>query len=402
MEFGLSEEEQMIRDTAARFAEQEAARRAAAADEAELFDRRSFDGMAELGFAALPWPEEAGGAGGGFAGFALALQELSRTSASLGSALWGHAYLAAGPLLRFGGAEAKRRHLGPLMAGTALGAGMLPGAASASSRLRAGAAARREGDAYVLEGQQGYVLGGAQADLFVVYAETAAEGGDGTVDGAGGARGDGSGTRRRKRYTALLLERDLPGLTVRPVTKKLGLRAAGMAHLTFEGCRVPAAYRLGREGRGAEVARTAAAGARCGLASVAAGLARGAADAALGYARARSQFGKPIAKHQAIAFLLADLETAADAARLLALQAAWRADAGEPDGGASALALRYAADAAMNAGIQAVQVYGGYGYMKEYPVERYMRDAKAVQMFTALDRLPRTRRGAGKGGERSG
>ncbi|MBO7748901.1 acyl-CoA dehydrogenase family protein, partial [Paenibacillus sp. MWE-103] len=265
MEFGLSEEEQMIRDTAARFAEQEAARRAADADEAELFDRRSFDGMAELGFAALPWPEEAGGAGGGFAGFALALQELSRTSASLGAALWGHAYLAAGPLLRFGGAEAKRRHLGPLMAGTALGAGMLPGAASASSRLRAGAAARRDGDAYMLEGQQGYVLGGAQADLFVVYAETAAERGG----GAGGAQGDEGGTRRRKRYTALLLERDLPGLTVRPVTKKLGLRAAGMAHLTFEGCRVPAAYRLGREGRGAEVARTAAAGARCGLASVA-------------------------------------------------------------------------------------------------------------------------------------
>ncbi|MFC4812601.1 acyl-CoA dehydrogenase family protein [Paenibacillus sp. GCM10023250] len=402
MEFGLSEEELMIRETAARFAEQEAARRAAAADEAELFDRRSFDGMAELGFAALPWPEEAGGGGGGFAGFALALQELSRTSASLGAALWGHVYLAAWPLLRFGGADAKRRHLGALMAGTALGAGMLPGATSAASRLRAGATARREGDAYVLDGQQGYMLGGAEADLFVVYAETAPERGNGTGGGDGSARGNGAGTRGRKRYTALLLERGLPGLTVRPVTRKLGLRAAGMAHLTFEGCRVPAAYRLGREGRGQDVARGAAVGARCGLASVAARLASGADDAALGYAKARAQFGKPIAKHQAIAFLLADLETAADAARLLALQAAWRADAGAPDAGASALALRYAADAAMHAGIQAVQVYGGYGYMKEFPVERYMRDAKAVQMFTALDRLPRTRRGAGKGGGRGG
>ncbi|NBD23985.1 acyl-CoA dehydrogenase family protein [Paenibacillus glycinis] len=385
MEFGLSEEERMIRDMAARYAEQEAARRAAELDEAETFDRQSFDGMAELGFTALPWPEEAGGAGGGFAGLALVLQELSRVSASLGAALWAHVYLAAWPLMRFGGTEAKQRFLGRLVAGSALGTGMLPGTAAGASRLRAGVTAARAEDGYLLEGRQTYVLGGAQAELFVVYAEMAGE-----------RIRPGSS---RKRFSAFLIDRDCPGLAVQPVGRKLGLRSAGLAHLTFQTCRVPAGNRLGREGQGSAIARQAEAGARCGLAAVAAGIARGAADAALGYAKARSQFGKPIAKHQAVAFLLADMETAAEAARLLVNQAAWRADAGLADEGRAEMALGFAAEAALAGSIQAVQVYGGYGYMKEYPVERYMRDAKAVQMLKAFGLSP-ARRSTGKGSGR--
>ncbi|QHW31311.1 acyl-CoA dehydrogenase [Paenibacillus rhizovicinus] len=373
MEFGLSEEEAMIQDMAARYAEQETARRVGPLDESESFDRQSFDELAELGFTALPWPEEDGGAGGGFVGFALVLQELSRVNASLAAALWAHVYLAAWPLMRGGSAEAKRQYKGPLLEGSMLATGVLPGAVGGASRLRVGIEARAEGGEYVLEGQQKYVLGGSQADLFVVYAETAGP--------SGGVR---------KRYSAFLVGKDMPGLDIQPVTKKLGLRSAGMAHLTFRDCRVSSDFRLGREGQGNALARGAVAGVRCGLAAVAAGIARGAADAALGYAKSRSQFGKPIAKHQAIAFLLADMEAGANAAQLLAHQAAWRADAGIADGGkAAALALRYAADAAMAGSIQAVQVYGGYGYMKEYPVERYMRDAKALQMFKGLDGLDR-------------
>ncbi|MBM7568321.1 acyl-CoA dehydrogenase family protein [Paenibacillus sacheonensis] len=387
MEFGLSEEQSMIRDMAARYAEQEAARRAGPLDESETFDKESFGELAELGFTALPWPEEDGGAGGGFIGFALVLQELSRANASLAAALWAHVYLAAWPLMRYGGEEAIRRYGDPLLTGSMLGGGVLPGAAGSASRLRVGLTAARDGSDYVLEGQQKYVLGGSQADLFVVYAET------------GGEKRRSGG---RKRYSAFIVGKDCLGLDIQPVTKKLGLRAAGMAHLTFKGCRVPEGCRLGREGQGSLLAREAAAGVRCGLAAIAAGIARGAADAALGYARTRTQFGRPIAKHQAIASILADLDTGADAAQLLVRQAAWRADEGLEDEGAAGLALRFAADAAMSGSIQAVQVYGGYGYMKEYPVERYMRDAKAVQMFKGLDGpdlMPPQRR-AGKGKER--
>ncbi|QHT59506.1 acyl-CoA dehydrogenase [Paenibacillus lycopersici] len=388
MEFGLSEEETMIRDMAARYAEQEAARRAGPLDEAETFDRQSFGELAELGFTALPWPEEDGGAGGGFVGFALVLQELARANASLAAALWAHVCLAAWPVLRFGGAEAQRTYREALLEGSLPATGVLPGAVAGASRLRVGVTARRDGDAYMLDGQQKYMLGGSQADLFIVYAEM--------IEPAAGPAGS-----RRKRYSAFVVGRDCPGLDVQPVTKKLGLRSAGMAHLAFRDCRVPAGFRLGREGQGATIARGATAGVRCGLAAIAAGIARGAADAALGYAKGRAQFGKPIAKHQAIAFVLADLEAGASAAQLLVQQAAWRADAGAADeGAAAALALRYASEAAVAGAIQAVQVYGGYGYMKEYPVERYMRDAKTVHMFKALDGLdhmPPRRAGKGKG-----
>ncbi len=374
----------MIRGMAARFAEQEAARRAAVLDEAERFDRQSFDEMAALGFTALPWPEEDGGAGGGFVSFALVLQELSRVSASLGAALWAHLFLAAWPLVRFGSAEAKEAYLGSLIDGRLPSAGVLPGAAVGGSQLRVGVTAKRDGDSYLLEGQQKYVPGGAHGELFIIYAETAGE----------------PGTSGRGRYNAFILEKNCPGLVIQPVVKKLGLRAAGMAHLSFEGCRIPKAHRLGGEGQGRAIARRASTGVRYGLAAVAAGIAQGALDAALGYAQERAQFGKPIAKHQAIAFLLADMKTAADAAGLLACQAAWREDEGLADEGTSALALSFAADAAMANGIHAVQVYGGYGYMKEYPVERCMRDAKTVQIFKELDLAasqPRTGRGRRRG-----
>ncbi|WP_308637986.1 acyl-CoA dehydrogenase family protein [Paenibacillus silvisoli] len=378
MKFGLTDEQGMIREMAARFAEHEVARSAGGLDEAELFDRRSFDAMAQLGFTALPWPEEDGGAGGGFVSFVLVLEELSKVSASLGAALWAHVLLAAWPLHRFGSAELKRSYLGQLVDGSRIGTGMLPGTVTnAGTSLRIGVSAvqlQADEECYVLNGQQKYVLGGATADFFVIYAVTG--------ESAGG---------RRKRYSAFMIDKDLPGLSITPVTRKLGLRSAGMAHLKFTDCRVPKRQRIGRDGQGGAIAGRAAASVRYGLAAVAAGIAGGAAEAALGYAKERAQFGKPIAKHQAVAFMLADMRTAADASRLLVYQAAWQEDEGLAggDGEKAALALSFAADAAMKATIQAVQVYGGYGYMKEYPVERYMRDAKAVQIFKGLDLAPK-------------
>ncbi|SDX75435.1 acyl-CoA dehydrogenase family protein [Paenibacillus sp. CF384] len=398
MKFSLTEEQLMIREMAARFAEHEVAREAGGLDEAELFDRRSFDEMAQLGFTALPWPEEDGGAGGGFLSFVLVLEELSRVSASLGAALWAHVFLSAWPLHRFGSLELKRHYLRRLIEGISIGTGVLPGAVDPGTTLRIGVSAQlqsSQGDGvqeecYVLNGQQKYILGGTTADFFIIYAVTGES-----------ARG------RRKRYSAFIIEKDSPGLLIQPVTKKLGLRSAGMAHLKFQDCRVPKRQRIGRDGQGGAIACRSAAGVRYGLAAVAAGITQGAADAALGYAKARSQFGKPIAKHQAVAWMLADMRTAADASKLLVYQAAWQEDrglTGDGEGWEAALALSFAADAAMTSTIHAVQVYGGYGYMKEYPVERYMRDAKAVQIFKGLDLSPKLPqpKGRGSGGRERG
>lgn len=385
MDFQLTDEQLMIREMAARFAENEIARAANSLDEAELFDRNSFQAMAELGFTGLPWPEAAGGAGGGFVGFVLVLEELSRVSASLGAALWAHVYLAAWPLYTYGSGETKRSYLKALIDGTRIGSGVLPGTVSGSTSLRVGVAAREEAEAeeegYVLDGVQKYVLGGTTADFFIIYAETG-------LSKAG----------RRKRYSAFVVDRDCPGLVIQPITKKLGLRSAGMAHLKFTQSRISKRQRIGREGQGGAIARLAAASVRYGLAAVAAGIAQGAADAALAYAKERTQFGKPIAKHQAVAFMLADMRTAADASRLLVYQAAHHEDSeGAADDKMSGMALAFAADAAMTSTIQAVQVFGGYGYMKEFAVERYMRDAKAVQICKGLElavqKLPRRKGG---------
>ncbi|REE55325.1 alkylation response protein AidB-like acyl-CoA dehydrogenase [Paenibacillus taihuensis] len=389
MDFQLTDEQQMIREMAARFAENEIARAANSLDEAELFDRNAFGAMAELGFTGLPWPEEEGGAGGGFLSFVLVLEELSRVSASLGAALWAHVYLAAWPLYTYGSGELKRHYLRALIDGTRIGSGILPGTVSGSTSLRVGLTAAQteteEGD-YVLDGVQKYVLGGTTADFFIIYAETGQ-----------------SRAGRRKRYSAFVVERDCPGLVIQPVTKKLGLRSAGMAHLKFTQSRIPKRQRIGREGQGSAIAGQAAASIQYGLAAIAAGIAQGAAAAALAYAMERTQFGKPIAKHQAVAFMLADMRTAADASRLLVYQAAHREDKdGTADEGKSGMALAFAADAAVTSTIRAVQVFGGYGYIKEFAVERYMRDAKAVQICKGLEiavpRLPRRRGGSHRHG----
>lgn len=388
MDFQLTDEQQMIREMAARYADNEIARAANKLDEAELFDRNAFQAMAELGFTGLPWPEEEGGAGGGFLSFVLVLEELSRVSASLGAALWAHVYLAAWPLYTYGSGELKRHYLKALIDGNRIGSGVLPGTVSGSTSLRVGVTAQAEAEEgeYVLDGVQKYVLGGTTADFFIIYAETGQ-----------------SRAGRRKRYSAFVVERDCPGLVIQPVTKKLGLRSAGMAHLKFTQSRISKRQRIGREGQGSAIAGQAAASIQYGLAAVAAGITQGAAAAALAYALERTQFGRPIAKHQAVAFMLSDMRTAADASRLLVYQAAHREDTdGVADEGKSGMALAFAADAAVTSTIQAVQVFGGYGYIKEFAVERYMRDAKAVQICKGLElavpKLPRRKGGSHRHG----
>lgn len=358
----------MIREMAARFAEREVTQQAGGLDEAERFDRYGYDKMAELGFTGLPWPESDGGSGAGFVSFVIVLEELSSVHASIAASLWSHVCLAAWPVNRFGHQELKQRYWRKLVEGQLFGTGVLPQMLGERYSLRVGVTAWADGDGYVLEGLQKYVFGGTDADVFVVYA----------------AIGGENPANKRRRYHAFLVEKGSEGLEVIPVTRKLGLRSSGMVILKFEQCRLGSVQRIGREGQGQAIARMAAVSVRYGLAAIAAGIARGAAQSALAYAKDRTQFGKPIAKHQAIAFSLADMRTAADASMLLACQAAWREDEGLQDEERSIWALSYGADAAVKAAAQAVQIFGGYGYTKEFPVERYLRDAKTVQLVGGL------------------
>ncbi|XEC93792.1 acyl-CoA dehydrogenase family protein [Paenibacillus tarimensis] len=364
MEFGFTQEQEMIRGMVCDFVRREVSPTAGRLDENEIFDRTLFDRMAMLGFTALPWPESEGGAGGGFLSEVMVLEQLSKASASVGAVLWAHIFLTAWPLYRFGTEEQKRQALSALIEGRMLGSGALP--LSQTLPHRSGVVAVPEGGGYVLDGMQKYMFNGVEADLFVIYAHT-------------GNQGSGN------KFSLFLVDRQTPGLHVHPVDRKLGLRSATMAQLRFERCYLSKECLIGREGQGGTIAQKTAAGVRYGLAAIASGITLGAAETALAYAKERMQFGKPIVRHQAVAFALADIRTSADASILLAYQAAWLEDQGLDSNRMSEMALSFAADSAMDAATNAVQILGGYGYMKEYLTERYMRDAKAIQLFKGLD-----------------
>ncbi len=367
MRFELTEEQEMICDVVRDFVAKEVEKKAGRLDEAEAFDRGLFDRMAALGFTGLPWPESDGGAGGGFASYVLLLEQLAGGSASLGAVLWAHVQLVTWPVYRFGRKELEAKYLRALIEGRTLGAGSLPPRSGELPPLAFALTAKPDEDGYVLDGTQEFVFNGSEADLFLVYANVEGEG------------------RPERTTAAFLVERGMSGLQIRPVTRALGLRSSGMAHLTFDRCRISAGQLIGRIGQGAAIAGETWAGARYGLAAMAAGLAHGAFQAALAYAKERTQFGKPIARHQAVAFMLAEMCAAAEASSLLARQAAWNEDKGLAYAEPSDRALAFAAEAAMASTTDAVQILGGYGYMKEFRVERYMRDAKALHMIKGMD-----------------
>jgi alkylation response protein AidB-like acyl-CoA dehydrogenase len=374
MKFGMTEEQKMIRELLRNFLEREVAPGVSGLDEEERFDRTLFDRMAELGFTGIPWPESVGGSAGGFLSYVMVLEQLSRVSASMGAALWAHMFLAAWPVYRFGltKLDQQQHYLQALIEGRKLGSGVLPQSVGGDSSLRIGVTAVPDGDGYILDGLQKYVFNGMDADLFVIYAQTGESG-------------------KIKRYSAFLIEKGIPGLHMQPVTKKLGLRSAGMAHMKFEQCRVPKGFQIGYNGQGGTIARLAARSVRYGLAAIASGIVKGSTDTALAYAKERSQFGKPIGQHQSIAFSLADMRTASDVSSLLVYQAAWREDQGLEYTEQSDMALYFTSDAAMASATNTVQILGGYGYMKDFPAERYMRDAKAIQIFQGLDSMRRKR-----------
>ncbi|WJY26536.1 MULTISPECIES: acyl-CoA dehydrogenase [Sporosarcina] len=370
MNFQLSEEHEMIRKMVRDFAEKDVAPTAAERDEEERFDRELFDKMAELGLTGIPWPEEYGGIGSDYLAYVIAVEELSRVCASTGVTLSAHTSLAGWPVFKYGTEEQKQKYLRPMAEGTKIGAYGLtePGSGSDAGGMKT--TAKLDGDDYVLNGSKIFITNGGIADIYIVFAVTDPE-------------------SKHKGTTAFIVESDFPGFSVGKKEKKLGIRSSPTTEIIFDNCRVPKENMLGEEGQGFIIAMKTLDGGRNGIAAQAVGIAQGALDAATDYAKERVQFGKPIAANQGIGFKLADMATATEASRLLTYQAAWLESNNLPYGKASAMAKLMAGDTAMKVTTEAVQVYGGYGYTKDYPVERFMRDAKITQIYEGTQEVQR-------------
>lgn len=367
--FTLTEEERQVRDTVRDFAQRELAPTVAQRDEEERYDRALFDRMAALGLTAIPYPEEYGGAGMSTFAWVLAAEEIAAADMGMAVSLSVHV-LSQLPILAFGSEEQRRRLLPPLAAGEWLGAFALTEPQAGSDASALSMAAQPDGDDYLLTGSKIWITNGAHADLVVTFA---------TMDRSRGREG----------ITAFAVERGSPGFRVGAHERKMGIRDSVSAELVFDGARVPAANRLGEEGQGLKVALSALGAGRIGIAAACTGLARAALEQAARYATQRTQFGRPIADQEMIQAMLADAATAVEAARLLTWRAARIRDAGQPINAASSMAKMFASDTAMRVATDAVQIFGGAGYSRDNPVERYMRDAKGAQIYEGSNQIQR-------------
>ncbi len=370
MHLGLTEEQRMIQRTAREFAETELARDVAERDRDERFPEDHVSKLAELGFMGMMVAEKYGGAGLDTISYVIAVEELSRVDASTGVIVSVNNSLVCHGIENFGTEEQKQKYLVPLARGEKLGAYCLsePGSGSDASGLQTMAVDR--GDHYVLNGAKNFITNGVHAETYIVFA---------TVDRSLGHKG----------VTAFLVERGFPGFRVGKKEEKLGIRSSDTASLVFEDCVVPKENRLGEVGEGFHIALNILDGGRIGIAAQAVGIAQGALDASVKYAKEREQFGRPLGKFQAIQFMLADMETRIQASRLLTYDAAWRKDQDLPYGPAASKAKLAASETAVWCSIKAVQIYGGYGYLKDYPVERYMRDAKITEIYEGTSEIQR-------------
>jgi butyryl-CoA dehydrogenase len=368
MQLTLTDEQRMIQAVAREFAEKEVRPIAAEIDREARFPRETVARMGQLGLLGVLVPEAWGGSAGDMVGYAVALEEIARACASHAVVMSVNNSLYCTPVLKYGTEAQKERFLAPFASGRQIGCFSLtePEAGSDASNQRT--TARRDGDAYVLDGRKVFVTNGREAGAALVFAQT---------DVSRGHRG----------ISAFLVERGAPGFTVVKTEDKLGIRASDTAEFLFEGCRVPAAQRLGEEGQGFRIALGSLDGGRIGIAAQALGIAQAALEASLAYARERKSFGVPIGQHQMVQWMLADMATAIEAARLLVWQAAWLKDQGRPYGAQASMAKLWASETAMRVTTDAIQVHGGYGFIKEYPVERHFRDAKITQLYEGTSQI---------------
>jgi len=368
--FELNEEQQLVLETVRRFAREEVAPRAARVDRDHVFPHENIEGARRLGLMGMPVPEQWGGAGYDFLSYVLALEEISKACASTGVILAVHTSLACFSVLNFGTEAQKRKYLTALAAGRLLGAFALTEANAGSDAANLATRAVRKGDRFIINGTKIFISSAGVADLYVTFVST---------DPARGARG----------ITALLVEKDAPGFRVGRLEEKMGLHGSATGELIFENAEVSVDNILGEENKGFVVAMSLLDGGRIGIGAQGVGIAQAALDVAVEYARQRVQFRQNIASFQGIQFLLADMATSVDAARLLVYRAAALKDRGEPHSKEASMAKMFATDTAMQVTTNAVQVLGGYGYCRDYPVERYMRDAKVTQIYEGTNQIQR-------------
>lgn len=362
MTFGLSKEHELLRTMLAQFAEHEVKPYAAETDELEAFPHEIVKKMKTAGILGIPFAKEYGGEGGDNLGYAMAVEELSKVCATTGVIVSAHTSLGASPINEFGTEEQKQKYLVPLAKGEKLGAFGLtePNAGTDASAQQTTAVL--DGDEYVLNGSKIFITNGGVADIYIVMAMT-----DKTL----GTRG----------ISAFIVEKDTPGFTFGPMEKKLGIRGSATTELIFQDCRIPKENLLAKVGHGFKVAMKTLDGGRIGIAAQALGIAQGALDETVNYVKERKQFGRPISAFQNTQFELADMAARIEAARLLVYKAAWKKDNGLPYSVDAATAKLMAAETAMYVTTKAVQLHGGYGYIRDYPVERMMRDAKITEIY---------------------
>jgi butyryl-CoA dehydrogenase len=370
MNLALTEEQELLRRTVRDFAENEVKPLARHLDETGEYPRDNFRKAAALGLTGVAIPEAEGGAGFGHVAYAIMIEEISRACASTGVILSVQNSLFCDPLHRFGTDAQKQKFLLPFARGERIGCFALTEPQAGSNAAALTTAAVRRGDKYVINGAKAWVTNGGVADAAIVFAKT---------DPAAGEKG----------ITAILVERGTPGFRAGKEEKKMGIHATACTELLFTDCEVPIGSLLGDEGHGYKIALSALDGGRIGIAAQATGIAQGAYEQALAYARERQAFGRPIAEFEAIQFMLADMATEIDAARLLVRKAAARQDAGARFSLEAAQAKLFASEMATRVTHKAMQVHGGNGYSREYPVERMYRDARITEIYEGTSEIQR-------------
>lgn len=370
MDFSLSKQQELFLQMIREFAEKEVKPLAAEVDESERFPMETVEKMAKLGIMGIPFPTELGGAGGNNQLYTMAVEELSRACATTGVIVSAHTSLCCAPIMEHGTNEQRAKYLPKLCSGEWIGAFGLtePNAGTDASAQQTMAV--KEGDHYVLNGTKIFITNAAYAHVYIIMAMT---------DKSKGTKG----------ISAFIVERDFPGFSIGKKEKKMGIRGSATCELIMENCIVPAENLLGQEGKGFSIAMKTLDGGRIGIASQALGIAQGAMDETVKYVKERKQFGKAIGQFQNTQFQLADLQTKIEAARLLVRKAAYKKDMKLPYSADAAMAKLFAAETAMKMTTKAVQFHGGYGYTREYPVERMMRDAKITEIYEGTSEVQR-------------
>ena len=370
MNFSLTKEQEFVRKMVRDFAETEVEPLAADIDAEHRFPEETVEKMAQYGLLGVPFPTEYGGAGGDHISYAITVEELSKKCASTGVICSAHSSLCCWPIFNWGTEEQKRKYLPDLLSGKKLGAFGLtePNAGTDASGQQTRAA--DGGDCWILDGAKVFITNGGYADVFVVMAMT---------DKSKGNHG----------ISSFIVEKGDPGFSIGKTEDKMGICASSTTELIFQNCKIPKDRLLGEIGQGFKVAMSTLDGGRIGIASQALGIAQGALDVTVEYMKARKQFGKSLSKFQALQFVVADLETQIQAARLLVYRAADMKDKHLPYGPAAAMAKLFAAETAMHVTTKCVQLHGGYGYTKDYPVERMMRDAKITEIYEGTSEVQR-------------